>query len=149
MVGRKGLGYVRFGSEAARNREFVRSWEKDGVVTSTWRQLNDQWDYKAHRTVDSPPLVSELAATGDAPFCSVAISESGIAALDLPGGLRPTDGAFTTTMEWPTFVKNYRICRSALMARRTIRGATMSMFKGLIWSHWSLTHTWTVWPHSC
>jgi Dyp-type peroxidase family len=90
-----------------RNRAFLRSWERDRVVTSTWQQLNDQWDHKLSRLGSDALILSPLAASGAAPFCTLGITATGLEALGplnssdpLPMELRPAaDTAFSDGME--------------------------------------------------
>ncbi len=93
---------------AARNRAFLRAWETEGAITSTWRQLNDQWDRKDRQADPAAPVASEVAARGEAPFCSLLLTQSGVMAAGLSGEACPPDPAFTSRMESRNSRENLR-----------------------------------------
>ncbi len=95
------LVMFQLGRTPARNRAFVRSWKTDAQITSTWDQLNDQWDFKAAQASVPPPADPTPAEAGQAPFCTVALTQTGLEALSLRPAMHPTDTAFTSKMESP------------------------------------------------
>jgi Dyp-type peroxidase family len=95
------LVMLRLSSQPARNRDFLRSLIRDARITSTWQQLNDQRDFQLRKSGRAAEVRSQQAAAGEAPFCSLALTDKGMDALGLTAEWRPHDSAFTNPMESP------------------------------------------------